>query len=166
MGRTCKLIYVGRNPNDTLVSFYKFSSRAPTWNFTGSFDDFVKYYQKDGLIFYGRQWDHVLKGLARKEDKNTRFVWFEDMKADPRTVVEELSEFLSRPLKQNQVTQLCDYLQFDNLKNNKMVSPIAGLALDFNFFRKGEVGDWKNYNLAGMEEFNLKWEANRKKNPK
>ena len=86
------------------------------------------------------------------------------MKADPRTVVEELSEFLSRPLKQNQVTQLCDYLQFDNLKKNKMVSPIAGLALDSTipFLRKGEVGDWKNYNLPGMEEFNSKWKAIRK----
>jgi len=159
VGKTCKLIYLARHPNDTLVSYFQFAKSLPTWRFRGGFEDFALYFQGEGLLAYGNQWDHVLKGLARQEDDETLVVWYEEMKRDCRQMVLEVAKLLHSHLTQSQVSELCQYLEFDSLKQNKMVGPLSGLNMhSVQFFRKGKVGDWKNYNLPGMEEFHVKWE--------
>jgi hypothetical protein len=57
------------------------------------------------------------------------------------------------------VDKLTEHLKFDNLKNNDSVNhkPPKGAVPDdvrekFTFFRKGIVGDWKNFFGEGAEE--------------
>ena len=116
--QTCKLIYLARHPNDTLVSYFQFAKSLPTWRFRGGFEDFALYFQGEGLLAYGNQWDHVLKGeiaetcffvlkavagLARQEDDETLVVWYEEMKRDCRQMVLEVAKLLHSNLTQSQV---------------------------------------------------------------
>ena len=154
----CKILYVGRNPNDTLVSYYHFSRNIPEYGFTGSFEEYVDLFEK-GLLAYGSHWDHIMQAWRYKDHQNVKFVWFEDIKINVKSVIEEICTFLDHPLSASQIEDLSEYLEFDNMSQNKMANPTAGMkhASTANFMRKGEVGDWKNYLQEEMARHSKKW---------
>lgn len=81
-----------------------------------------------------------------------QLIWFEEMKADLPAVIRKLANFLGQDFPETKVDALASHLHFDNFKNNDAVNmkPPKGKVPDavrdnFNFIRKGKVGDWKNY---------------------
>ena len=53
---TCKVIYVGRNPKDTCVSYYHhYLSIKEEYKLEGSFSDFANLYLQ-GILEYGSYW--------------------------------------------------------------------------------------------------------------
>merc|ERR1712080_464416 len=97
-----------------------------------------------------------------KDDPNVKFLWYEDMKKDLGKVIEDLCGFLEHPLKPSQVESLVEHLQFDNMKKNVNIYPVAGPMKDGGgFLRKGAVGDWKNFFAPEMVEDWAEW-INRK----
>ena len=139
------------------MSYYHFSRNIPAFGFTGSFEEFVSLFNS-GLVVYGCHWDHVLQGWNYREHENVKFVWFEDMKQNVNSVIEEMCSFVDHTLSPSQVEDLSAYLQFESMSNNKMAAPTAGLKLeDKNFMRKGQVGDWKNYLKGDMSRHNDNW---------
>ena len=53
---TCKVIYVGRNPRDTCVSFYHhYLTFNDDYKFEGSFSDFANLFL-EGIVEYGSYW--------------------------------------------------------------------------------------------------------------
>ena len=80
------------------------------------------------------------------------FLWYEDMKKDHLSVLRGLSTFLGKPQTESQLEALRDHLTIDSMRkvaveNSKNMSGGSQLDEDFSkgFFRKGTVGDWKNY---------------------
>jgi len=143
--KRCKVIYVARNPKDTCVSYFKHMQDMPGHGFVGEFSEFAENF-KDGLQMFGDYWHHILSGWRVREEPNVKFLWYEDMKADQRKIIEELCVFLKHPLTAEQLDTLVEHLKFDNMKANVNVNPTSGLNLKKgNFIRKGEVGDWKNF---------------------
>ena len=68
-------------------------------------------------------------------------MWFEDMKKDLISVIRDVSHFIGYHLTELKILQLDDLLYIDNLRKISSES-------NPNFkkhFRKGIVGDWKNY---------------------
>ena len=50
--------------------------------------------------------------------KNVRILWYEDIKADSRATIDEISEFVGQPLTKEQKDILQDHVKFDNMKKN------------------------------------------------
>ena len=111
----CKVIYVGRNPKDTVVSFFHHLKRKQI--FSGTFVDFASFFEA-GLLHHS-YWHHIRSGWERRDEENLKFLWYENMKADTRGVIDELCDFVQHPLSNEQKTLLCDHVQFDNMKKNK-----------------------------------------------
>ena len=75
-----------------------------------------------------------------------KIIWYEDMKTNTTKIIQETTDFLKYQLSSNQLEQLENYLTFDNLKQVGFPGGENGDSpMGKNFFRKGIVGDWKNY---------------------
>jgi len=147
-----KVIYVARNPKDCVVSFYKFMS-LPEHGYLGNFSEFCKFFE-EGLQLYGSYWHHIKSYWNQRSNKNLKFLWFEDMKKDQRSVINELCDFLNQPLSEEKIDALIDHVKFENMSKNP-AAKITGLN-DAKYFRKGKVGDWKNH---FDEEKNKYWKV-------
>ena len=72
-----------------------------------------------------------------------KFVWYEDMKKNTIKGVSEMTEFVNHQLSEAKVIELVEHLKFNNMKE-RAVKVMADESF-IKFFRKGTVGDWKNY---------------------
>ena len=71
-------------------------------------------------------------------------MWFEDMKKDLISVIRDVSQFIGYHMTELKILQLDDFLHIDNMR--KVSSEAMGGDQRFKkHFRKGIVGDWKNY---------------------
>lgn len=158
---TCKVIYVARNPKDSCVSFYHHEMLLPNQAWSGPFDVYQEYYKK-GEVLYGKYFNHLLDAWKRRDNKNLKFLWYEDMKADLPAVIDDICGFLGYSLTPEKKAVLVDHLAFENFKKNSAVNmePPKGSVpeearKDFSFIRKGQVGDYKNFfTPEKVEEWN------------
>jgi len=150
--KKCKVIYVARNPKDTCVSYFHHMRDMPGHGFVKDFAEFAENF-KDGLQLFGDYWHHLLGGWKLRDEPNVKFIWYEDMKADQRKVINDLCVFLDHPLTPELVDKLVEHLKFDNMKKNANVNP----NFHPNFIRKGQVGDWKNFFTTEKENEWAEW---------
>jgi len=70
-----------------------------------------------------------------------------------------LSAFLKHPLTADQTDSLVDHLKFENMKANPNANPMVGMEMESagNFFRKGEVGNWKKFFTPEKAEEWARW---------
>ncbi|KAK4436396.1 Cytosolic sulfotransferase 12 [Sesamum alatum] len=153
----CKIVYIARNPKDTLVSM---------WHFFNSFlrpnqEQFPLEKAVDcfcaGVHPYGPFFKHVVEYWqeSQKRPEKILFLKYEELKSDPKGQVSKIAEFLGRPFRSEaeaeDVVQRCCLERLKNLEVNKSGSFVSNVP-NSCFFRKGEVGDWKNYLTPEMEE--------------
>jgi len=150
---TCKVVYVCRNVKDTCVSYFNHSVNLTPHDFTGTFEDFASMFKADQHM-YGSYWHHLLGGWKLRNHKNMKFIWYEDMKADTRGVIEELCSFLEHPLSAEKIDALVEHVHVDSMRKNPWINPPKSKAVRYSFIRKGEVGDAKNYFTP---EVNAEW---------
>lgn len=90
--------------------------------------------------------------------KQVLFMRYEELKTEPCVQVKRLAEFLGCPFTKeeeesglvNKILELCSLRNLSLLEVNKTGK--TWMNLDYNsYFRKGEVGDWKNYLTPEME---------------
>ncbi|NXN88415.1 ST6B1 Sulfotransferase, partial [Bombycilla garrulus] len=165
--KKCKMIYISRNPKDTAVSmfhYYRDNPNLPTVDtWTAFFDLFLK-----GNVVGGSWFDHFLSWEEHEEEKNILFLFYEDMKKDLPKVVKQITLFLSLNVSDNDIQDICKKCSFSEMKNDSEKENSdhshTVCALTSNrklIFRKGAVGDWKNYftpkqNIRFQEIFNEK----------
>ncbi|KAB1214328.1 Cytosolic sulfotransferase 13 [Morella rubra] len=162
---TCKIVYVCRNPKDTFVSQWHFQNKVGALMVTKpvsnsleqSFNNFCR-----GMSVYGPFWDHVLSYWIESLEKPEKvfFLKYEEMKEQPIIHLKRLAEFLGCSFspeeeekgRVNDILKLCSFDNLSNLEiNKKGKSSVFGIE-NASYFRKGEVGDWKNYLTAQMVE--------------
>ncbi|KAL7147613.1 hypothetical protein ABFS83_06G119100 [Erythranthe nasuta] len=158
----CKIVYIARNPKDTLISMWHFfnSQFGPLTDGGGgpfpleaAVDCFCS-----GVHIYGSFFDHVVEYWveSRKRPEKVLFVKYEDLKCEPKRYVSEIAEFLGRPFGEDdeigvdEVLRRCSLERLKNLEVNKTGSVVFPWP-NSSYFRKGEVGDSKNYLTAEME---------------
>ncbi|KAK7801788.1 hypothetical protein U0070_027509 [Myodes glareolus] len=73
-----QVVYMARNPKDTLVSFYHFHRLASFLPDPSSFEDFVDEFL-EGTGFFGSWFDHVKGWLGLQKDLNLLFVTYEEL---------------------------------------------------------------------------------------
>ncbi|XP_026077462.1 sulfotransferase 6B1 [Carassius auratus] len=136
-----KILVVFRNPKDTLVSFYHFMNKNPVLPNAESWDKFFSDFMT-GEVTWGSYFDHALAWEKRLDDPNVMIVTYEELKQNLPEGVKKISEFFSLPLTDEQVSSIAGQTTFSAMLENSKKSHGKFGSI---FFRKGEVGDWKNH---------------------
>ncbi|XP_072265384.1 sulfotransferase 6B1-like [Pyxicephalus adspersus] len=151
-----KMLVVFRNPKDTAVSLFHFYNNNPMLPDYNSFDEFFPDFMS-GKVVWGSYFDHAVAWNEHLDLDTILLMTFEEMKEDLEGSIRKISDFFSMPLTEEQVKLIADKGTFKSMKeNSKNTHGEMGKAI----FRKGEVGDWKNYfSEAQSQEMDAKFEA-------
>lgn len=143
-----RYIYVARNPFDCVVSFYHHTRGfAQHYDFAaGTFGEYFDCFIA-GEVDFGDYFDHLGSWYAHRDDQNSLFLVFEDMKTDPSRAVVEIAEFLGLPCAtdENRIADVVRHSSFDNMRSDQDRWSSARPDEMPAFVRKGVVGDWLNY---------------------
>uniref|UniRef100_M4CY67 Sulfotransferase n=1 Tax=Brassica campestris TaxID=3711 RepID=M4CY67_BRACM len=131
----CKVVYLCRNAKDALIS-------------------------RCGVGFYGPIWDHALSYWrgSLKNPESVLFMKYEELKRVPCPQLKRLAEFLGCPFTKEEeesglvekIIELCSFDNLSGLEVNRTGKTLTNVDHD-SFFRKAEVGGWKNYLTPEME---------------
>ena len=152
-----KVIQTIRNPKDTLVSLYHFCRMNKNLGcFHGTWDQFFqtavcKESIKGDLFKITVDW----YSFSKARD-NSLILVYEEMKKDLRGNIKKLSDFLERDLSEEIIDIIAEKTTFENMSKdpnlNKRNIPIFKEERS-TFFRKGKVGDWKEYFNEEQNEY-------------
>ncbi|KAK9055005.1 hypothetical protein SSX86_026084 [Deinandra increscens subsp. villosa] len=160
-----KFVYVCRDPKDVLISKWLFMSKLrakdlPTLSLDVAFELFCL-----GVSEFGPFWEHVLSywRASLESPEKILFLKYEEVKKQPEVVVRKLAAFMGKPLTSEEdekgvvgeIVKLCSFESLRNLEVNKKGVEKFGKLVEIekrDFFRKGEIGDWKNYLSDEMKE--------------
>ncbi|KAK9742689.1 hypothetical protein RND81_03G191200 [Saponaria officinalis] len=159
----CKVLYISRNPMDTFVSLWYFTTSAMKKiegddfeyvSLEEFFEDFIQ-----GKIVHGPFFDHVVEfwKASLERPKNVLFLKYEDLKDGPITELKKLAEFVGVPFTPKEESEgvikdiigLCSIDSMKEMEGNK-----SGVFNKFyekkSYFRKGEVGGWTQHFTPSM----------------
>nr|QVK45629.1 sulfotransferase [Brachionus paranguensis] len=142
-----KIVYVVRNPKDMLVSYFHFSRALLMNNFSGSFDLFVKHFFNNKL-WYGSWWEQIKE---YKTIPHVHFVQYEELLERPIETVQSLAGFLGKSYSIEALEKLTNFTSIDKMKTYSSFNfegvfrDEENVSLKFNFFRKGQIGNWVEY---------------------
>lgn len=145
-----KVVYIARNPKDTVVSFYHFLKMVGFFGYTGTIDRFLDLLIDNKLI-YGDMVEHFLGYWKRRNDGNVLFLTYEGLQKDFKGELRKIAKFLGKPLTEEQVDQVTDHCSFASMSKNPMTNysqggaTVKGEGSQTSFMRKGKVGDWRNH---------------------
>ncbi|KAB7504294.1 Sulfotransferase family cytosolic 1B member 1 [Armadillidium nasatum] len=139
-----KLIYITRNPKDTIVSYWHFVRLLSTVSFIGSFREFLQLFLSD-KVPYGPFYDHLRTYFDLQKTQNVLIITYEDLKENP------IQYYLQVPVTDSEAFDVAVATTFRSMSENKSVNYEHWKDIGFanknegKFLRKGVVGDWKNY---------------------
>ncbi|TKS89862.1 Sulfotransferase 1C4 [Collichthys lucidus] len=145
----CKVIYVARNAKDNMVSYYHFDRMNLTQPEPGPWDGYIEKFMR-GQLSWGSWYDHVKGYWVEREKRNILYLFYEDMKENPRREVERIMKYMDLSVSDEVINKIVELTSFKNMKENPMAnySCVPAPVFDHSispFMRKGEVGDWTNH---------------------
>ena len=150
----CKYIYIARNPKDVVVSYYYFEcNKSWAGDYTGSWEHWFKMFV-EGKVQRGDWFDHVLSWWEHRNAKNILFLKYEDLKANLEAEIKKIARFLGYPMPMELLATIREKTSFRNMQqedfsNMHEIEELGG------FFRKGQVGSWRDqFTIAQSEFFN------------
>lgn len=136
-GKT-KLIFVYRNPKDIAVSSYYHYKRLEHYNYKAPFSSYLKRFEK-GLMSNNRIFDYLNnfeEGLKENPQIPYIAVSYEDMQKNPVSERHRLATFLGKSYSDEFINEVVTATSINVMREQKGADV---------FYRKGEVGDWKNH---------------------
>ncbi|XP_004622274.2 sulfotransferase 1A1-like [Sorex araneus] len=153
-----KTVYVARNAKDVAVSFYNFYRMGKMHPDPGTWDSFLEKFMA-GDVSYGSWYQHVKEWKELSHTHPILYLFYEDMKENPKREIQKILEFLGRSLPEKTVDYIVEQTSFKEMKKNSMSNyiDIPTELMDHSispFMRKGIAGDWKNtFTVAQNERF-------------
>ncbi|XP_074084491.1 sulfotransferase 1B1-like [Macrotis lagotis] len=158
-----KIIYVARNAKDVAVSFYNFDRMNKYHPDPGTFAEYLEKFMS-GKVAFGSWHEHVTSWWEKKKDHPILYLFYEDIKEDPKREIRKVMEFLGKKLDENALDRIVQRTSFETMRDNNMVNykSLPTNLMDHKispFMRKGITGDWKNYfTVAQNEKFDADYE--------
>ncbi|CAH8343950.1 unnamed protein product [Eruca vesicaria subsp. sativa] len=156
----CKIVYLCRNAKDALISRWHYRCKYQKKDVSRSILESIFESFCSGVGFYGPIWDHALSYWrgSLENPKNVLFMRFEELKKEPCAQLKRLAEFLGCPFTEEEeesglvekILKLCSLENLSGLEVNKTGKTWTNVDYK-SYFRKGQVGDWKNYLTPEME---------------
>ncbi|MBN3324087.1 ST6B1 Sulfotransferase, partial [Atractosteus spatula] len=150
-----QVLVVFRNPKDTAVSFFHFTNGNPVLPTAESWDKFFLDFIS-GEVPWGSYFDHALAWEEHMDNPNVMVVTYEYLKENLSEAVQQIASFFNCSLSEEQIQTITQESTFKAMRENSKNShgPMSNV-----FFRKGEVGDWKNhFSEAQSQEMDAKFE--------
>lgn len=135
-----KMVVVFRNPKDTVVSYFHFCNGNPVLP-SFSWDEFFNKFMR-GDVFWGSYFSHAVAWNKHIDDEDVLIITFEELKEDLLGGIKKMSDFYGFSLSEEQIQSVADQCVFKSMKEN---AKNTHFKLADVFFRKGEIGDWKNH---------------------
>ncbi|KAK3407678.1 hypothetical protein EUGRSUZ_J00079 [Eucalyptus grandis] len=147
----CRIIYICRNPLDTVVSSWYFSlemARSAEWPEWSLEEHFESYCQ--GKFPLGPFWEHMV-GYWKESLERPH-------KEDIGGQMKKVAQFVGLPFTEEEkeggvieeIAKMCSLKTLKNLEVNKSGKLPGKIIEKRSFFRKGEVGDWVNHLTPSM----------------
>jgi hypothetical protein len=149
---TAKAIYVARNPKDVAISGY-FHNQSKA-GYEGSWEEFFQLFLHDDVKF-GPYFDHILPWWqAGQKDERILFMKYEDMKHDQAGSIAKLAAFLDIQADRQLIEKVVALSDFESMKSGETTNFnwIPQKADKPKHFRKGDIGDWRNYFSAEQSQ--------------
>uniref|UniRef100_U3EJY0 Sulfotransferase n=1 Tax=Callithrix jacchus TaxID=9483 RepID=U3EJY0_CALJA len=158
-----KVVYVARNAKDVAVSYYHFHRMEKTHPDPGTWDSFLEKFMA-GEVSYGSWYQHVREWWELSCTHPVLYLFYEDMKENPKREIQKILEFLGRSLPEETVDLIVQHTSFKEMKKNPMTNytTIPQEFMDHSispFMRRGTAGDWKTtFTVAQNERFDADYE--------
>lgn len=152
----CKMIYMARNAKDVAVSFYHFDLMNALDPLPGTWEEYLEKFMT-GNMPYGSWFNHVKSWWKKQEEHLLLFLYYEDMKKNPKEEIKKIARFLGKTVTDEILDRIIHHTSFEVMKNNPMVNymHMPTSVMDHSkspFMRKGVVGDWKHYFTVAQNE--------------
>lgn len=164
-----KMVLLLRNPKDVVVSFYVHTKGIRPYEYDGKFENYLQMFMR-GEVDYGsypeylKEWQTFIR---KNPDYPVHVLYYEDLKKDCLGEMVKVCAFLGLEVEKDLLRQIVDNCQIDKLRQGKienMSEELKGslgkvLKNNFTVYRKGQIGDWKNwFTVAQNEAFEQWWD--------
>ena len=143
-----RVIVVLRNIKDLLVSYYHFYTMAsPFGFFKGSFHDFFEMFKANKLAF-GDPFEWYAGWWQAAHLAHVLVVKYEDLVDDPYAGTRNIAHFVGKDFSNEKIKEMADACGFKEMEKHPSTNVDNFMHFDqgiSKFYRKGKVGDWKNY---------------------
>nr|XP_034990993.1 sulfotransferase family cytosolic 1B member 1-like isoform X2 [Zootoca vivipara] len=108
-------------------------------------------------VAFGSWYDHVKSWWDKRNGHPILYLFYEDMKEDPKREIKKVANFLGKNLADSVVDKIAYNTSFELMKNNPAtnyrMAPAAVMDHSISpFMRKGIAGDWKNHFTVAQNE--------------
>ncbi|XP_046542788.1 sulfotransferase 1C2-like isoform X2 [Haliotis rubra] len=157
-----KTIFIMRNPKDVSVSYYcMINGMKTSFRFDGTYSEYLNLFF-EGKIPGGAYADYVKDWLQVKQDNPDLPVltlFYENLKKDPVRNIKTVADFIGVSVSDElceQIAEACSFKKLrtadTDLKEHVVTAPENWKEGHKGIFRKGEVGDWKNWITVAQNE--------------
>ncbi|XP_046542790.1 sulfotransferase 1C2-like [Haliotis rubra] len=157
-----RTIFIMRNPKDVSVSLFNHLNGIKlSFRFDGTYSEFLDLFL-EGKVASGDYVDYVKDWLQVKQDNPDLpmlTLFYENLKKDPVKNIKTVADFIGVPVSDELCEQIAEACSFKKLKSadtevkEHTTNPLSMWKEGRQgVYRKGEVGDWKNWITVAQNE--------------
>ncbi|NXR19728.1 ST1C1 Sulfotransferase, partial [Cinclus mexicanus] len=118
--QNCK-VRLNKPPGSCMGTHYHFHRMNKALPDPGTWEEFVEKFMA-GKVLWGSWYDHV-KGWWKAKDKHRiLYLFYEDMKENPKREIQKIAKFLEKDLSQEVLNKIAHNTSFEVMKENPMAN--------------------------------------------
>uniref|UniRef100_A0A663EDH8 Sulfotransferase n=1 Tax=Aquila chrysaetos chrysaetos TaxID=223781 RepID=A0A663EDH8_AQUCH len=141
----------GPQPQDVIFSHYYFYQMAKMHPDPSTLGEFLETFMV-GKVAYGSLYKHVQCWWEKKQEEQLLYLFYEDMKKDPRQGVQKILHFLGKEVVEGTMARMLHHTSLQEMRKNPAADyeTMPTTLMDHRFaplvfLPPGITGDWKNH---------------------